>query len=70
MILAPSREFVESLPYNKIPDRKDFQTMSADQRITYWKTVIKESERLAESFFEQIQSDDLNKCIKAIDLVR
>lgn len=50
VLLSPSREFVASLPYGKIPDRNDFKQLDATQRVRYWQTVLQESERLADEF--------------------
>ena len=49
-MITPSADFVASLPYGKIPDRKDFTELDADTRIKYWQQVFKETERLAEAF--------------------
>lgn len=54
VMLVPSREFIESLPYSKIPDRTDFTTMEADERIRYWKTVLSETRRLSDAFDDLI----------------
>ena len=48
IMLVPSDEFVESLPYSKIPDRHDFLNMADQDRISYWREVIKRTEELAE----------------------
>ncbi|MBT0587293.1 patatin-like phospholipase family protein [Alteromonas oceanisediminis] len=50
VMLVPSREFVASLPYGKIPDREDFTKMKAEQRLRYWSTVFDETEKLADDF--------------------
>lgn len=50
VMLVPSDEFVGSLPFAKIPDRKDFEKLDATTRIKYWQTVISESDRLGECF--------------------
>jgi len=50
LMLAPSDEFVQSLPGRKIPDRRNFTDMSDEERLSYWTIVIRESERLAEEF--------------------
>jgi hypothetical protein len=50
VMLVPSDRFIASLPYGKIPDRKDFTEMDAPTRIKYWRKVLSETERLAESF--------------------
>ncbi|RLV61163.1 patatin-like phospholipase family protein [Parashewanella curva] len=61
VMLVPSAEFIASLPYGKIPDRKDFETMDAETRIKYWKTVLAETEKLADSFDDFLSSQDLGK---------
>lgn len=55
-MLVPSREFVASLPYGKISDRNDFAKMTPEQRIPYWQTILSESDRLAEYFFDAIKT--------------
>ncbi len=52
VLVAPSREFVERLPYGKIPDRKDFEVLDDDSRLRYWRKVVAESERLGDEFLE------------------
>lgn len=49
ILLCPSDEWVKSLPYGKIPDRKDFKMQDAE-RIRYWQTVLDRSQELAEAF--------------------
>tara|TARA_B110000211_G_C14002359_1_gene519115 strand:- start:889 stop:1068 length:180 start_codon:yes stop_codon:yes gene_type:complete len=49
-MITPSKEFVASLPYGKIPDRNDFTDLDADTRIKYWNTIFSETEKLAEAF--------------------
>lgn len=63
VMLCPSAKFIESLPFHKIPDRKDFTTMEPQERITYWQTVLKQSERLAESFAHFVDTPDIHKII-------
>ncbi|GAC29467.1 patatin-like phospholipase family protein [Brumicola pallidula] len=70
VMLVPSQEFIAKLPYSKIPDRKDFQEMEAQQRIKYWLETIKQSDRLADAFLHYLQSDDIMAKIKPIDLHR
>lgn len=50
VMVVPSDEFVQSLPYCKIPDRHDFVKMAPEQRLPYWKTVLSETDRLGEAF--------------------
>lgn len=50
VMVVPSAEFVASLPYGKIPDRHDFTKIPATERISYWRTVLSETDRLGEAF--------------------
>lgn len=61
VMLVPSDKFISSLPFGKIPDRKDFTEMDATTRIKYWRTVLAETERLAESFDAFCQQPDCSK---------
>lgn len=60
VLLCPSDTFVKNLPYQKIPDRTDFSTMDADQRIKYWKDVFVETQKLAEDIANIIESQDMS----------
>jgi hypothetical protein len=48
VLVAPSREFLLSLPRRKLPDRKDFQFYGQDHdaRIQAWQTAIAEGQRM------------------------
>ncbi|GIR71754.1 MAG: hypothetical protein CM15mP74_30050 [Halieaceae bacterium] len=50
VLICPSEEFLAGLPFGKIPDRNDFQTLSPAERLTYWQTCVCESEQLATAF--------------------
>jgi len=52
LMLAPTNAFVANLPGGKIPERSNFTEMSDAERISYWKKVTLESERLAHEFSE------------------
>jgi hypothetical protein len=56
VVVCPSREFVESLPYAKIPDRKDFERLDNDTRIQYWQTVIDRNKAIAEAFDDWVNN--------------
>jgi len=60
VMLVPSSAFVESLPFSKIPDRTDFTSMPAGDRIKYWKTVLSETKRLSDSLNEILTHQNLN----------
>lgn len=66
VMIVPSKEFVASLPYGKIPDRKDFETMPADQRISYWQKVLQESDKLGDAWQKMLASSSLVSKIKPI----
>ncbi|KGJ89898.1 patatin-like phospholipase family protein [Colwellia psychrerythraea] len=59
VLLAPSKKFINSLPFKKIPDRTDFTKLDATTRIKYWQKVLKETDKLAECFNELIMKQDL-----------
>jgi hypothetical protein len=60
VLLVPSAQFIDSLPFKKIPDRNDFQQLDADTRIKYWLTVLSETDRLSESLNALIVKQDLS----------
>ena len=58
VLMCPSDAFLAQLPHGKIPDRDDFRVMSPKDRVAYWETCVRESERLAEAFHNLISGDD------------
>jgi hypothetical protein len=48
ILLCPSESWVKSLPYGKIPDRKDFDKLTDAQRLDYWAMVLERSKELAD----------------------
>lgn len=61
VMLTPSAEFIAALPYGKIPDRTDFTEMGSAMRISYWQTVLNETERLAESLEQMISTQNISQ---------
>jgi hypothetical protein len=61
VMVSPSAFFVSNLPYGKVPDRKDFRMFAGrdDDRISYWRTVLGESARLADEFFDAVRTGRL-----------
>lgn len=57
LLVAPSDEFLASLPMGKIPDREDFKRLSNDDRINLWQRTVAETERMAEDFYDQFRDD-------------
>ena len=64
LMVCPSLQFVKSLPFGKIPDRKDFEQLDASDRIKYWKKVLAESARLAEDFHELVECGVTHEMIR------
>ena len=58
VLMCPSDTFLAQLPHRKIPDRGDFRVMSPSERVAYWETCVRESERLAEALHDLINGDD------------
>ncbi len=56
VLVVPSKEFVAELPYGKIPDRTDFETLDYPSRVAYWSTVLEKSKRLADDFAALVDS--------------
>lgn len=52
LIVAPSANFIASLPYGRIPDRQDFLNFSAGDRVRYWRQVLTATRRLADEFHD------------------
>jgi hypothetical protein len=64
VMLVPSAEFVAKLPYSKIPDRTDFESMDAATRIAYWTRVLGETDRLGEAFLSMVDDENISSYIK------
>lgn len=56
VLVVPSKEFVAELPFGKIPDRTDFETLDYSSRVAYWATVLEKSKRLADDFAALVES--------------
>ncbi|WP_133470410.1 patatin-like phospholipase family protein [Paraglaciecola marina] len=69
VMLVPSEEFISQLPYAKIPDRKDFETMPVEQRIPYWETVINQSDRLGQTFAKLYESQTIIEHVKPFEFL-
>ncbi len=65
LLIAPSAEFVASLPGGKIPDRKDFYSMPQDKRIETWQGVLDASAQLGEELRDLIESGRIVERIAA-----
>lgn len=61
LLLAPSREYLSTLPFGKLPDRSDFKRfMGKDaERQRYWRTAMANSQRLGDEFVELVDTGRL-----------
>jgi len=57
IVLAPTAQWIASLPGGKLPDRQDFRRYGddADGRMAAWRQALAESERLRDEFEEGLQ---------------
>ncbi|MBW2558541.1 MAG: hypothetical protein JRD69_06900 [Deltaproteobacteria bacterium] len=68
LMVCPSDEFIRKLPYNRVPDRRDFK-MYADnhsKRMRSWRQVVETSKHLGEEFLELVESGRLRDVVKRI----
>ena len=58
ILLSPTREYLDSLPHRKLPDRNDFKRFvdDYDGRLHYWQRAMAESGRLRDEFAALVQS--------------
>jgi hypothetical protein len=66
VLIAPSAEFVASLPGGKIPDRDDFVRMPEAERLKAWSTVLERSRELGEAFGELVDSGRVRKTVRPL----
>jgi hypothetical protein len=61
LIVAPSAEFLRTLPRDKLPDRNDFKFygLNHDERIRNWRQAIGEGQRLRDEFAGFVERPDL-----------
>jgi hypothetical protein len=59
LLIAPSAEFVATLPGGKIPDRRDFYAFGHAERERRWSAVRDASERLGDALQELLATDRL-----------
>lgn len=68
LLVAPSPEYLESLPDRKLPDRKDFEKYVGDDegRERSWRKAIAESDRLGDEFMELVSSGRLAEVVRPL----
>lgn len=70
VLISPSREFVRSLPYGKIPDRNDFRRLATEHRIEYWQQVLKASAQLGQAMRQLVVSGQGIEQVQAFTSLR
>jgi hypothetical protein len=69
VMLTPSQDFIDNLPYGKIPDRKDFIELTDDEREAYWHQVIAATDHLVEDLDKMLQKDGGRSAVKPIESI-
>jgi len=65
LLIAPSDEFVASLPGAKIPDRRDFYALPEGERMRRWQAVVDASEALGDELRELIATGRVAERVEA-----
>ncbi|MDA3894635.1 MAG: patatin-like phospholipase family protein [Desulfobacteraceae bacterium] len=69
LLLTPSREFLDSLPHQKIPDRNDFYKFKGRdaERIAYWNTAVDSGKKMADEFMGCVANGRIKDHIQKIE---
>jgi hypothetical protein len=72
LLVAPSKEFLEKLPYRKIPDKRDFWRFKGRdrERVIYWQTVLGQGRFLGEAFHDAVDSGRIRKWVQPLHGLR
>jgi hypothetical protein len=73
LLVSPSKQFIERLPYKRIPDRQDFPFFRGrdEERLAYWNEVIEASACLGEEFLDAVETGAVRELAKPVaDLMR
>ncbi len=65
LIVCPSREFVDGLPYGKIPDRNDFIKFKGrdPERLEYWRKAVQGAKLIGEEFREAVATNKISSMV-------
>lgn len=69
VMLAPSEEFIAKLPYGKIPDRKDFEDLSNEDREAYWNAVLEATNVLVDDLHAALEKDGARSAVIPIESI-
>lgn len=64
LLIAPSNDFVASLPGGQIPDRRDFYTMPEGERFRRWQHVVDATTRLGDELRELLATGRLAEHVR------
>ncbi|UDL05234.1 patatin-like phospholipase family protein [Marinobacter sp. CA1] len=69
LLIAPSPEYLASLPDRKLPDRKDFERYLGDDagREKAWRGAVAASDQLGEEFLELVDSGRLKDVLRPLE---
>ncbi|MCO4320496.1 alpha/beta hydrolase [Aliidiomarina quisquiliarum] len=65
--IVPTQEFIDRLPYGKIPDRHDFANLAPEPRQKYWQQATDAGYEMAEQFANWLEKGELAKRVKLWD---
>ncbi|MBN2398613.1 MAG: patatin-like phospholipase family protein, partial [Deltaproteobacteria bacterium] len=68
LLLHPTRDFIQGLPYGKVPDRNDFYTFKGRdaERIDFWNRAIEASRRLGDEFIDAVESGRIRELVRPL----
>lgn len=68
VLISPSESFVQTLPQQRIPDRKDFSLYRGrdQQRIALWQRAAEQSFELGEAFLSLQKTGDIARMVKPL----
>jgi hypothetical protein len=69
VMLAPTQEFIDKLPYGKIPDRNDFIELTNDEREDYWNKVLTATDQLVEELHASLEKDGGRSLVTPIETI-
>lgn len=66
LMICPSKTFLASLPYGKIPDRNDFYRLAGKDktRVAYWQKAFDAGKGLADDFMEAVLSGRIKQRVR------
>lgn len=68
LMLAPSPEFVQSLPFGRITDRRDFVRLAGKdkERVAAWQKSVEMSAKLGQEFLDVVENGSIRERVQRI----